>query len=54
MCTSMLVVELLLAAALGAGGEGDVGKTPIFYSSDLNHPHGDPDDHFDIATLVGD
>jgi hypothetical protein len=24
---------------------------PVIYSSDLHHPHVDPDDHFDLATL---
>jgi hypothetical protein len=26
-------------------------KVPILYSSDLYHPHADPDDHYDLATL---
>jgi hypothetical protein len=26
-------------------------SVPIIYSSDLFHPHDDPDDHFDLATL---
>jgi len=26
-------------------------KVPILYSTDLYHPHGDPDDHYDLATL---
>jgi len=26
-------------------------KHPLIYSSDLFHPHRDPDDHFDLATL---
>ena len=31
-------------AACGAG-------MPVIYSTDLYHPHDDPDDHFDLATL---
>ena len=27
------------------------GSVPIIYSTDLFHPHDDPDDHFDLATL---
>jgi hypothetical protein len=27
------------------------GQVPILYSTDLHHPHMDPDDHFDLATL---
>jgi len=26
-------------------------RVPVVYSSDLLHPHDDPDDHFDLATL---
>ncbi len=26
-------------------------RTPILYSTDLHHPHVDPDDHYDLATL---
>jgi len=26
-------------------------KIPVLYSTDLHHPHMDPDDHFDLATL---
>ena len=26
-------------------------KIPVIYSSDLYHPHHDPDDHFDLATI---
>ena len=26
-------------------------KIPIIHSTDLFHPHVDPDDHFDLATL---
>jgi len=33
----------------GAGRAGR--RVPIIYSSDLFHPHEDPDDHFDLATL---
>ena len=27
------------------------GRIPVIYSTDLHHPHIDPDDHFDLATL---
>ena len=27
------------------------GANPVIYSTDLFHPHDDPDDHFDLATL---
>jgi hypothetical protein len=37
--------------ALCAQPVGAEGEVPILYSSDLFHPHGDPDDHYDLATL---
>ncbi|HOY58865.1 MAG TPA: hypothetical protein PK640_12120, partial [Verrucomicrobiota bacterium] len=27
------------------------GAQPVLYSTDLFHPHDDPDDHFDLAVL---
>jgi hypothetical protein len=36
--------------AMGWVGEGG-GSVPVIYCMDLFHPHGDPDDHFDLATL---
>ncbi len=40
---------------LSSGGQLDTdsrrGSIPILYSTDLYHPHADPDDHFDLATL---
>src|ERR1017187_6992119 len=43
-------------AAIGCGvGVGAVsgaeGGVPVIYCTDLLHPHDDPDDHFDLATL---
>ncbi|MCS7272104.1 MAG: nucleoside hydrolase [Gemmataceae bacterium] len=32
-------------------GQAKQEKIPIVYSTDLYHPHDDPDDHFDLATL---
>jgi len=34
-----------------AKASADEGKVPVIYCSDLFHPHDDPDDHFDIASL---
>ncbi len=52
---------ILLAAALAFAPcdsqesadtrDSGAGSVPILYSTDLFHPHGDPDDHFDLATL---
>lgn len=33
------------------GAEVAQSRIPIVYSTDLYHPHEDPDDHFDLATL---
>ena len=41
-----LAILLLCAAVRGAEP-----KIPIIHSTDLFHPHADPDDHFDLATL---
>ena len=42
---TMATFLCLPALALGSG------TVPLIYSSDLYHPHGDPDDHFDLMTL---
>jgi hypothetical protein len=51
-------VCLLILAALQAccgldllASSAAAARVPILYSSDLYHPHEDPDDHFDLATL---
>jgi len=41
---TLLATVLLGAAPLGAA-------VPVLYSTDLLHPHDDPDDHYDLATL---
>ncbi len=43
-----LLPLLLTVALLGAPAAG----TPVIYCTDLFHPHDDPDDHFDLATLA--
>jgi hypothetical protein len=42
---------LLLALPLSAAPETAPAKVPILYSTDLFHPHDDPDDHYDLASL---
>ncbi len=49
----MRSVCLLAAVGLLADAAGADGAVPILYTTDLLHPHADPDDHFDIATLFG-
>jgi len=47
-----LVLALNLAAVPGQSAQPvNTGGVPVVYCSDLFHPHGDPDDHFDLATL---
>ena len=36
---------------LRAYSDGEPKSVPILYSTDLFHPHDDPDDHFDLMTL---
>ena len=45
------LAALLAAAALGAPADAAAPKIPILHSTDLFHPHDDPDDHYDLATL---
>ena len=41
-----------LGCGVGMGGTREAGRSvPVIYCTDLFHPHGDPDDHFDLATL---
>lgn len=38
-------------AALAVEADLSAGRIPVIYSTDLLHPHDDPDDHYDLATL---
>ncbi len=38
-------------AALAAEAEPPASRISVIYSTDLLHPHDDPDDHYDLATL---
>lgn len=48
-----LMPAMTLALLVGAGGvfAAEPTRIPIVHSTDLFHPHGDPDDHFDLACL---
>ncbi|HPO16328.1 MAG TPA: nucleoside hydrolase [Candidatus Hydrogenedentes bacterium] len=49
---SMAVILILgLGVQAQAGAQTAKEKIPIIYSTDLYHPHGDPDDHYDLLTL---
>ncbi len=39
------------AAAKGGESGGESARMPLIHVTDLFHPHGDPDDHFDLATV---
>lgn len=45
----LATISLSLLSYLGVAFGGQ--KVPIVYSTDLFHPHDDPDDHYDLATL---
>lgn len=45
------LVFVLLSAAASPPAASAHGSIPILYTTDLYHPHDDPDDHFDLATL---
>ena len=36
---------------VGCRRQPPAGRIPVIYSTDLLHPHDDPDDHYDLATL---
>ena len=46
--TALLLAALGLAAPPDAAAEA---KIPLLHSTDLLHPHDDPDDHYDLATV---
>lgn len=50
------LVAGIIGAVLGSGFTMDMAaevnrSVPVIYCTDLFHPHDDPDDHFDLATL---
>jgi len=49
--TNAVVISLVALGACSNAGERPQGTIPLLYSTDLHHPHQDPDDHFDLATL---
>ena len=46
----LLLVLTLAAPVVSEDGDG-AARVPVIYCSDLFHPHDDPDDHFDIASI---
>jgi hypothetical protein len=48
---STLVLCLALAVTAADANEHADRGIPFLYGTDLHHPHQDPDDHFDLATL---
>lgn len=42
---------IIMLGCLMAEGQTTAAKTPFICVTDLYHPHQDPDDHFDLATL---
>jgi hypothetical protein len=48
-CTGWVVVFLGIMAGW-VWGDGP-GRVPVIHCTDLYHPHQDPDDHFDLATI---
>jgi hypothetical protein len=45
-----LALTLKLTSLASAADAKPSARVPLIYSSDLLHPHDDPDDHFDLAT----
>ncbi|MFA6242869.1 MAG: nucleoside hydrolase [Candidatus Hydrogenedentales bacterium] len=40
-----------MLSTFGVADNASTGTVPIIYTTDLYHPHDDPDDHYDLATL---
>jgi hypothetical protein len=49
--TACLLASLLSPVSVAA--EAAPGSVPVIHITDLYHPHNDPDDHFDLATVFG-
>ncbi|MCP5524714.1 MAG: hypothetical protein H7A46_24570 [Verrucomicrobiales bacterium] len=49
LAAGILLFPTTRAGDAAPGGTPD--RTPLIYCTDLFHPHEDPDDHFDLATL---
>lgn len=47
----MVLRMALIPLALAIGVPLTAARVPVIYTSDLFHPHDDPDDHYDLATL---
>ena len=53
-CRMLLVICILCSHDLMGNPREKVRRvTPMIHATDLYHPHGDPDDHFDLATVFG-
>lgn len=48
---SVLVIFVLFFVGSASSASAAEKKIPIIHSTDLFHPHDDPDDHYDLATL---
>src|ERR1039458_1127549 len=46
------ILGIVLGYSVTAGGAAEAARSvPVIYCTDLFHPHVDPDDHFDLATV---
>jgi hypothetical protein len=51
LVTGLLCGAVRASDPSAASKPADTKPVPVLYSTDLFHPHDDPDDHFDLATL---
>jgi hypothetical protein len=51
LCLGLILPAWLAGAASGATTAPADNTVPVIYCTDLFHPHEDPDDHFDLATV---
>ena len=48
---ALTLINCLATLPAGQGPDKPSPRVPVIYGTDLFHPHDDPDDHFDLATL---
>ncbi|MCI0408006.1 MAG: hypothetical protein L0191_05475, partial [Acidobacteria bacterium] len=49
--TLVFFVLMTISGAYSQSSTDGASSIPVIYTTDLFHPHDDPDDHFDLATI---
>jgi len=51
LCLCFVLFLVSFTSCMPEQGPGPSRTVPVIYSTDLSHPHDDPDDHFDLVAL---